>query len=187
MKDYESSLPTWYSIFCFMVASAFAFTIAAHENKIKSPVRWQWCCLAMVTLFMNIEECAGVHERFNKLIAGSQTHVGPHFEVPWVYVGFLVAVPLVIMLARFARSMERRTAKFFLVAAAFFFGGSLGIEALTHYLVLVYDRAVWVFFVVIEESLELYGVSFYIYALLLYMQDRGITFELSVSGRNAQA
>lgn len=162
--SYEANVPTWYSSAMLLACGLVLAGVARETLQARAPFRHHWAALAVIFVYMSVDELASLHERLNGL---AQFDAGVlHFG--WVVpAGALVAL-LGIAYLPFLASLDARTRRRFLVAGALYVGGALlmelplglwayreGDENLTYALI---DF--------VEEVLEMTGATLFLLALV---------------------
>jgi hypothetical protein len=167
--SYEQNLPTWYSS-GLLLCCALALALIAREAALTgAPRRLHWWGLAVAFLYMSLDEAVGLHE-----------HLGESLELQGVlYFGWVVpAGALVAVLALaylpFLADLPARPRRQFLVAGVLYVGGALGMELPLGYWTERHgdDNLVYALIDLVEESLELLGVSLFLSALVEYLGAR---------------
>jgi hypothetical protein len=159
--DQENNLPTWFSTFLLLVASALLWLCA--RRKRAAGERWSghWRALAVGFLLMSVDEVAGVHESINSVIV-----------MTWAIPGAVMAALIGLAFIPFLLSLPRRTALLFGVAGGGYLAGAVGIEIVGNAMVgqRLRDTLQYNLTTLAEESLEMLGLVLFIYALLCYMR-----------------
>ena len=90
----------------------------------------------------------------------------------WVLPACAAAAIIGISYTRFLFALPRRTGVLFVVSAAIFLGGAVGVEVIGARHVLLYGQhdAVYGALVVLEESMEMCGIALFLFSLLRYAQ-----------------
>ena len=166
----EGNLTTWFSSATLVVCAYLLYTIAWHRRRERDPFSTHWILLALVFVFLSIDETAMLHEA-TIVPLHAMLHPSGIFTYAWV----IPAIPLVGAFAffnvRFVMSLPPPARVQFAVAGAVYVGGALGLEmvegaiASSHgdkSLVMLFTRS-------LEEILEMTGVLLFIRALLEYM------------------
>ena len=169
--DNEANLPTWFSTILFVLAAVLLGVIARWRRREGDPFARHWTALALLFVFLSVDEACTVHERLNDVPALQQA-LSPSGALyyPWVAVYLVLAALLALGYARFLRALPRRTAAAFLVAGLLYAGGAVGLEMIGAAYDERYGRdnlgyaAVSTF----EETLEMLGAILLIRTLLAY-------------------
>ncbi|MGB1285290.1 MAG: hypothetical protein ACPG7F_02055 [Aggregatilineales bacterium] len=172
----EESIPTWYSTLLLFVAAVVLAVIAWLRMLEKAPFRWHWTGLALIFLYLSMDEGAAIHEIATDPLQAIFDTSG-YLSFAWL----LLAVPLVLLFGliylRFWWQLPAQTRTRFLIAALLYVGGAVVIEAISAnqwgqsgvtlpYLAIA----------TLEEGCEMFGVVVFIYALLdeLRMRDDSV-------------
>ena len=169
--DQENNLPTWYSAFLLLTASALLWLCARQRKADGDSWSGHWLALAGGFLLMSLDEVAGVHETINSVIV-----------MTWAIPGAFLALVLGLAFVPFLLQLPRRTALRFALAGAIYVGGAVGVEIFGNSLsvqnlrdTLQYDLAT-----LVEEALEMLGVILFIHTLLLYMRGPAAAVDASL-------
>lgn len=171
----EESIPTWYSTFLLLLASLLLAFITHQKKETAAPYFKHWAGLALLFLFLSLDEGAVIHEIFadpvqeNLQTTGYLAFGWQLAYLPWVIVVGLAYIPFVLKL-------PADTAKLFIAAGLLYIGGAVVIEGISaneweaaggnpifRYLAIA----------TIEELCEMWGVVLFIYALLRYITQQG--------------
>jgi hypothetical protein len=172
--DDENNLPTWYSSFLLLLASALLWLCGRRKRADGDPRFRPWAVLAAGFLLMAIDEVAGIHETINAMI-----------EMTWALPAAILALLIGLAFIPFLLHLPRRTAVLFALAGGMFLAGAVAIEIVGYSLAirsrkntLGYELAT-----LAEEGLEMLGVILFVYALLDYMREpegRGVDVSLTL-------
>jgi hypothetical protein len=179
--DRESNVPAWYSASVLLICAEALALVAFAKRRAGDRYRWQWAGLAVGFLYLSADEGAGIHEFIGPLFAGVghwlTLHVSSYFRYlaaepvfTWVLPACAAVAIIGIFYLKFLFALPRRTAVFFVLAAAIYLGGAIGVEAIGARHVLLYGRgdAVYGVLVILEESMEMSGIALFLYAVLRY-------------------
>jgi len=167
----ESSVGTWYSSVLLLTVAGVALL---HAGQAVSSRRLKWGILGAVFVFLSIDEATSIHEAGDSLhdFLGIETATTFLWTVPYAIAVLFLAAGFY----RFFLSLPRRTRKLFVLSAAIYLGGALGLElvaALSREFDL--DSLVENVLIPIEEGMEMLGASVFIYTLLdLFPKDRQV-------------
>jgi hypothetical protein len=153
--DVEDSFPTWYSAALLLACAGLLADLARHPSRDR--FRRHWRALAIVFLALSADEIAGVHETLNTVL-----------PFPWTLPAAIALVVFGLAYTGFLRAQDPRTRRAFLIAAAIYVGGAVGIEQAlgwfggsTHQ-----ESFAFALWSGAEESAELLGVLVFLYHLL---------------------
>ncbi|MFQ5538284.1 MAG: hypothetical protein ACE5GJ_12630 [Gemmatimonadota bacterium] len=152
--DAEESFGTWFSSGLLALAGSLLLVEVRARDDVWR--RW-WLVLALGFFFLSLDEVAGLHEYVNTLME----------DTPWTVLGAAVFTVVGIAYLPFLWHYRGRTALLFLVAAAIYGGGAVGVEHFTDSDVNSLHYNMWT---TLEEGMEMTGVVVFIYALLDHLR-----------------
>ena len=165
----EGNIPTLYSTLLLLSCTLLLCFIYRHKKEGDAPGATYWLVLATIFLFLGIDEMTTIHEKMIKPLRAALDTSGI-FYFAWVlpYGIFLLAVTLIFL--RFVLSLPTRIRNLVLLAGGLYAVGVVGFEMLGGwYADLVSTRTpTYALIVIFEESLEIAGLSVFVYALLSY-------------------
>lgn len=170
----EANVPTWYSSTTLLVCAVLLGVVARVEREAGSRFALHWKVLALLFLYLSIDEAAELHELLIEPLRGT-LNAGGLFHFAWVVPGIALLVVLGLAYARFLVHLPASTRRLFVAAAATFVGGAVGAEMVGG--AWVESRGfhnlgsvlIWT----VEESLEMLGIAVFVYALLRHLELRG--------------
>lgn len=169
----EDSIPTWYSALLLSGASILLLWIAISRRRSNQRGVLLWFGLALVFLYLSIDEAASIHEIFAEWLQNDFDLSG-FLTFGWQ----LAALPPLILFAlvyvRFWVRLPPSTRALFLIAAVVYVGGAFVIEGISASM--YGDVGVtypYLAVATLEETCEMLGVVILIYALLRYASDHG--------------
>jgi hypothetical protein len=169
--DGEKNLPTLYSTLQLIVAGVLLAVIGScHKSSGENYARWY--VLALIFLFLGFDEFAQIHERFVVSVRDMFQLTGV-FYFAWVVPYGIGALVVVIAFSGFLLRLPRKTARWFIVSGAIYVSGAIGFEMLgaRHYEAYGLKDLAYSILYTFEESLEMLGITLFIYALLAYVAD----------------
>jgi hypothetical protein len=129
-----------------------------------------WAGLALVFLFLALDEAAAVHEQLIDPVRDALGTGGALLHA-WI-VPYGIALGLLLVgYVPFLRSLPRRTFRLMLLSGAIYVGGAIGMEMVGGY---AWDRhpvrgVPIIAIMALEETLEMVGLAIFAYALLDYV------------------
>lgn len=172
--DVEHSLPAWYSSLLMVACALLLFSIARFTRRDGGRDVLRWSLLALIFAAMAIDEAVSFHE---VLIAPVHDLLGTSgiFHFAWVIPGAIGVTCIGLYFLPFLFTLPRRTAAFFAVSGAIYVGGALGTELVGGALIEAYgmQSLYYVAAVVVEEGLEMAGLTCFLLALGDYIGQRG--------------
>jgi hypothetical protein len=166
--DWENNLPTYFSTTILLLCSLLLTLIYLHQRENRGREAPRWGLLALIFLFMSIDEASSLHELLITPLR-ERFDLSGFLYFSWV----IVAVPLLILLGalylRFLVRLPAGTRGLFILAACLYIGGALGLEFFGGYSyaaagedeTLQYELTAHT-----EEILEMTGIIIFIHALL---------------------
>lgn len=205
--DEEPNVPTFYSAASLLFAALILAAIAGSERAAGDRFARHWAGLAVLFVFLAVDEGAAIHEEVGVLLA-------PHLETSgllyyrWLIPYGAITVAVALLSIPFLRHLPAKTRILFLAAGVIYVTGALGFEALQGRLderdtrrelaqreaglEVTRDEASYAAYGVLatcEELLEMIGVVLFIHALLDYAGKRPggtvVTLTLTAPGASA--
>jgi hypothetical protein len=170
--DGERNLPTAFSTLMLLCAALLLALIALLERRRNSDGVPYWALLSAGFVAMGVDEAWSFHERLNEpvraLLGGRQLGV---YYYAWVAPAIVFVALRGLVFARFLWRLPAATRTAFLIAAAVYLGGAVGIELIEGRFDEVHgDRnLVSGLIATLQETLEMAGVIVFIHALLTYL------------------
>lgn len=158
----ETSVGTWYSSSLLLAVAGLAAVqlSAAHYRD-----RLGWSVLALVTLFLSIDEATAIHERLDVLHEVLNLNTATTFL--WVVPYSVALVSIIAVLYPFLRRLPARTRRWLAVGAAVYLTAVLGLELVAAGArELSWNTLVEDVLIPIEEGLEMVGIAVFVFALL---------------------
>lgn len=184
--DTEGNIPTFYSSTALFCASMLTAFIAAAHKKAGGRYRL-WAGLAIIFLFLAVDEFTEIHERFEKptqklLLSTGMASSPEILFYTWVLPYIVLLICLGVVYFRFLLKLPRQIMVLFIAAGVIFVAGAIGFESLGGLEHKLYgdDNIVYALLYTCKELLEMIGVAIFIYALLSYIGENLTDFSISV-------
>lgn len=183
--DGEGNVPAFLSFIQILLAALILFFIAQLERKYAEEYVWQWFVLSAGFFLMALDEGIQLHERLGgpvKAALGSETaNVGIFYAV-WTIPAGIIVILLGLAFLKFLLALEAVHRFRFMLAGALYLSGAIGMELVGMYYFKSVggDDAVFGVLVTIEESLEFFAVTFFVWSLLKYCQAHYKTVSLQI-------
>ncbi len=165
----ESNIPSWYSS-CALLFCAYLLANIAYLKKDFS-YSGHWKVLSSIFVYLSADEAAELHEKWNFLLHPLIHTTGP-LAFPWVIPFSIFVIIVLLSYLKFLGHLTPKIRWLFLAAGAIYVGAALGSELIEGYL--LGDSGIETFAfqlaVALEESLEMFGIVIFMYALLSYLQ-----------------
>ncbi len=182
----EESLPTLFSTLILLV-SAFLLIVISRFHKTERTGHLLWAGLAMIFLFLAVDESITIHE----LISGK---LREHFDFSgifyfaWIIPYGLALILIMLVYFRLVINLPRKIMWLFIASGLIYVAGAIGFEMIGGQEFELDSRAAknwrnmnYLVITTMEELLEKLGISLFIYSLLEYIS---VTFgPLSISIR----
>jgi len=165
----EDNFPSFFSALILFLSSALLFFI--HKLTKNAYERRRWLLLALVFLFMSIDEAIEIHERLEPLIRRIITNdADGYLTWTWVVPYVLLALALAVYCFRFVMQLPKPTRNNFILSGCIYVLGAAGIESLEGHLVKHFPGTMVVIFTTtVQELMEMTGIILFIYGLLSYL------------------
>ena len=166
----EANVPTWFSSSLLLVCSLLLSIIAVGKKRERDRYALHWCALAVIFLFLSMDEAASFHELLNRPLQ-SALHTNGVFRYAWVIPYGVAVMVFALVYLKFFLALPKQTRLLVFVAGCTYVSGALGLELVggeieTHW---GNQNMMWALETTVEEFLEMLGVAVFIYALLVYL------------------
>ncbi len=164
--SYETNLPTWLASSLLFSCGLLLTLIALAKRRVADPYTRHWWGLALAFLYISLDEFTQLHEQANHWFDfGGVLYYG------WVIPAAIVVASLGFCYLGFLGHLTRRSRNQFVLAGSLYVGGALGVELLLGYWADVAGESNLVYGLIdlVEESMELIGVSVFFYALFEHL------------------
>lgn len=179
----EHNLPTVYSALLLLGCAALLAVITTDARRTRSRDARYWSGLAAGFAFMALDEAVTIHELLNAPLRAMLGASGPLYFA-WVVPYGLLAAAVGLLYARFLLRLPRAIAVRFVVAGLIFVGGAVGVELLQGLMYGSYGHdyrsAPMELAYLVEETMEMFGVAYFIHALLLQLQLQRRSLRLAI-------
>lgn len=167
--DAERNIPTYYSVILLFVCAPLLYLHGLLTNTDRK-MKVGWMTLALIFLFLSMDEFIGIHESIGRLVREKIELTG-YLYFAWVIPYGIAIVVLFLVFIGFLRKLPVCTFRLFLGSGFVYVLGALGMELLGAHEVSTYSRSTidYAIYVTIEESLEICGVSLFIYTLIRHL------------------
>ncbi len=181
--DRELSISTWFNQMLLGTAG-FIGLLVAYCSRLKnklSPTWGYWLSLGLLFVYLSIDEGASIHELFMPVVQRFMGDLsGTPLAFSWVVLGAAFLLLVAAVYARFIFRLPNRTTSLLLLSAAAYVSAVIGFEMIGgFYATTVGADFGYSLIVLMEESLEMIGISVYIYALLDYSRQHD--FKLTIA------
>jgi hypothetical protein len=174
--SYEQNIPTWYSSCLLLVCSLLLAVIAMGARKSNASYVRHWWLLAAGFLYISLDETVSLHEA-----ASGWMDLGGVLYFSWVIPAGILVTVLGISYLRFLAHLPKRTRLQFIVAGGIYVTGALVMELPLGYWTEQQGSQNFVYAAIdlVEESMEILGVTLFLLSLLEYLQEKRWTIGFS--------
>lgn len=172
----EANIPSWYSGFLMIIVAALNYLIYKFERRV---IKKYFLVISALFISMSIDEIASVHEILNNPVRNSLS-LGGFLYWSWIVPGIIVSLFIGLYFLKFFSMIERKYTILFLLSGFIYLSGAVGFEMIGGWLYSnkLGNSILYVFEVVIEESLEMFGMLLFIYALIKYIKSFAETVQV---------
>lgn len=175
----EANVPTLWTTLLLLVAAALFFVIGKDVARQALPFARHWLSLAGIFLLMAVDETAQIHDGIVGVAWQQRFGAG---EGILFYAWYIPIAPLVLAVGiaylRFFFDLPPVFRRVFGLAAGLYLGGALGFELVESVIAHSGRTGLIGYSQLIEESLELAGLSVLIYGLLRWIEGAGIAITI---------
>ncbi|MDN5213592.1 hypothetical protein QQ020_16085 [Fulvivirgaceae bacterium BMA12] len=177
--DGEQNLPTFYATVLLLTASIILLLIALRGRQ-----KYNWYLLSGIFCFLSLDENIEIHEQLTALTKSAlATETQGIFYFAWIIPYGIITILLMIFLFKFVWNLPNRTRRLFIISGFIFLSGALGLEMIagSYWEESGWSSMIYKILAFSEETLEMTGVSLFIFALLDYIEENfgGLTISMS--------
>lgn len=171
--DQEANLPSSFGAGLLLFAALLAALVAVGSGRRGGTGAASWAGLAVLLLWMTIDEVVGLHERLTdpmRDLLGRESPRALHFA--WVLPGAAVAALVSALFVRFVQRLATPVRRRVLLAGLLYLGGALGMEMVGGYHAALHSTRTLTYralLVSIEEGLEMAGMIVLVDASLIQL------------------
>ena len=166
--DSENSLPEWWSTFQLLLAAGLVLLNGfAESNR-----RWKahWFALAVIFVYLSMDESAGVHEYVMGLLVPYQ--LTDFLLMSWIIPYAIASLVVGLIYLPFVAALPPPTRWRVVFAGALLLTSAMGDEAIAGHCASVQNWTCYRLEVIAEESGEIIGITIFILALLALLGSR---------------
>ncbi len=171
--DLELTVTAYYNSFILAFSALMLLLIAQDKKKTKDKFWKYWRFLSFGFLFLSLDEAASIHE-FIANIPRHYMQITSPINFAIAILGFAVTLITLTIYFKFLMSLPSNTRMQFLVSGFVYVLGAFGAELMGGFISSVgpgWSSGYYLTEVVIEESLEIIGITLFIRALILYIEN----------------
>jgi len=185
----EATLPAYYSALLLLTSAVLLGFIARWSRAQQKPFARHWKLLAYIFLFLSVDEACLLHEKigFNLMRFARFSELDGLFHYVWVIPYLILAVVVATFYIPFLRHLPSRLSTLFVVAGVIYVTGAIGMEMV--YGLYIKGSAQENQFAsgllsTVEETMEIVGISVFVYALLKYIAMSGVNTWVRIAEGN---
>ncbi len=178
--DEELNFPSYYAtvslLFCSLLLAIITFA-----KKKNGEQYIYWLGLAVVFLFLSVDESIGIHESLKSKLQVA-LHTSESFYSVWVIPYSISLVIFLLVYVKFVFNLPSKTRILFLIAGSVYVAGTVGMEIIGEFYSKLHadNMTLVIMLTTIEELLEMTGVVIFIYALMSYIDSELEDIRLSI-------
>ncbi len=171
--SYEQNLPTWYVSLLLGTCAITLAGIAASTWRSGGRHVWNWWLLCAAFFYISMDETATIHEH-----ASGWLDLDGFFFYSWVVPAGTIVAVLGLLFIKFLVDLPSKTRWRFIQAGSIYVGGALGVELLLGYWTdaMGVHNLVYGLIDLLEEGMEIMGVTLFLCALLEYVGTARLRF-----------
>jgi hypothetical protein len=171
--EYEHNLPTIWSAIQLLYASILLYVLSRQMFKEADKYKWLWALLSLAFFYLCMDEAFELHEK-----SMAPTHqllgTGGALYYSWIIPAGIALFFMGLLYLKFTFDLPARTRNLFIIAGAIYVSSAIGFELLEGPI----DQAgnwmnlPYAILVMIEETLEMFGICLFTYAVIDYSDNR---------------
>jgi hypothetical protein len=166
--DQETNIPSFYSALSLLSSALLLFYISYSKRGTKDFL--SWFSLGLVFTYLSLDEACVIHEMLINLFRNTFHTSGLLYDA-WVIPYGIAMVIAGIIFIPFLIRLPRKTMILLVIAGAIYVSGAVGVEMIQGDYEEIHgtQNIIYSVSVVIEESMEMFGIALFIFALLKYI------------------
>ena len=166
--DAEGSVPAWFSSSLLLVCALLAFSVPARDGGHAARYAGRWRVLAVLLLFMSLDETIALHERTIEPLRWALSAGGP-FYYAWVIPGAIFVLGFALSYFGFLLNLPPKQRRLFAIAGTLYVCGALITEMVGGAYTDSYGFSSIAYMAItsVEECLEMVGAATLLYALMV--------------------
>ncbi len=164
----EANIPTLYSACQLALAATLLLSVGVALKNTRRPCT-AWIALAVLFLFLAIDEASSIHEQLT-VITREALGTSGYLFFAWVIPYGIATLLLFLLFAKFLFDLPARTRSLFVLSGAVYLAGAVGFEMLGGRYLTSPGATEVVYSVIytLEELFEMTGIALFVYAILNY-------------------
>lgn len=169
--DTEFNFPTYFSSFNLLFGAVILLLISNYDKNEKLTKKL-WFLLSLIFLGLSMDEFMGIHERISEMIR-TYFNTSGVFYYAWVIpYGIFALVIGLLFYVYVLRKLPARIRNLLILSGVVFLSGAVGMEMISSVLRVSHNEfdLTTALLYTVEETLEMVGISLFIYGLLSYIK-----------------
>lgn len=170
--DNERSIPTVFSGMQLFIASLLLYMISM-KRELTKILRFQWIGLSLIFLFLAIDESISIHEALVRRTRSVIPITSEFLTFAWVIPYSIGCILFVLLGLGFLKKLPNKTRWFFITSGFIYCAGAIGMELIGGKIdsQIGKENLIFALSVTLEETLEMFGICLFIYALANYISE----------------
>jgi hypothetical protein len=167
--DVEANVPTLLSAVALLGAAALFWVTGSATRRHGREYAAHWRGLAVVFVFLSLDEAAGFHEKLSTPLREA-LHLSGVLHYAWIVPYALMMAALAVVYARFVLSLDPVAKRHLVGAGVVFLAGAVGLEMVGGLIAssVTGNDLAFLAAVTCEETLEMLGIAMLIRGLVAY-------------------
>lgn len=180
--DFESSLPTIFNAILILVAFVILLMISLQLWRLKSKQIYTWLLLTCAFLVLSLDENPTVHQIFVSILSHYVSGQRPPVNYAWGMPYGAMVLIFIFFLWRFITTLPGNIRAGFVISGLIYVFGAIVIGLYGADVIEVYSHRdpKYILLASFEESLEMLGLTLFIYYLFEFIQIEFKSFSLRV-------
>ncbi len=178
--DNEQNVPTFYSVLLILLATGLTIFVAKLKKNTGDPFYPHWTGLSIGMFLLASDEFIMLHEKLKRLTFRLFPQDSFLYSSSWVTIGAIIVIILGLFFIRFMYRLPKRTKIIFVISGIIYITGALILERIGFSILDIYGRKrEFILITMLEEFMEMGGITLYIYGLLEYLKDMMLTVKIT--------
>lgn len=184
----EKNVPTAYTFLLFLFASGICSLVA----KIDQTATSRWAFLGIVFFILGIDEFVSIHEKFNgpvrELLSTSTGFFSTSgfFYYAWMIPYLAIVIGLFLFLIEWLRNLPQTLRNGMITSAFIYLSGVILMEGMAGWYSSNFMEGrdlIYLFFVSLEESFEILGLTTFIYVVSKYLASTSVIVQIQFADK----
>ena len=171
--DREMNIPTWFSALMLGFCGLLLRMIAQGKKQQGERAAKDWRLLSNIFFFLAIDEVLSIHEILIIPDVSKALNLPWFLHSLWVIPGAIFVLWFIKRFWKFSQNLPYKSRRHFFLAAAFYIGGALIMEAIGSHVAEAQGQQnlTYALIATVEEVMEMTGIIIFIYGLLFYLRE----------------